>query len=189
MTTRTRTLSALGVLGLALGLGACQPRPGDYRVYRVASLPDQLELDCFEGEVDPNYAQDGTSFFSAASVAVFATDKDTYFVEFGGNTLTGTRSGKDYAFTGEDVDVEVMGELTVTQSTSLELALEISGREIYGEYTVVERNTCSGDGCDALGGDYRCTRRGSFFGAEVKDVDLEYSVDGEPAGGAPGGGG
>lgn len=174
-TTFTRILAATVVMGLGI---ACQPKPGDYRVYKITQLPPQQDEGCPDG-VMPE-AGDSSTFFGVSTLALFASDPDSYFIEFLGTAITGTRDGGDYTFAGDLVDVNDVTDNTNTRLTrTLDISLTIKGKQISGSYVEVEKLVCEGDSavCMAIEG-YTCTRTNQFFGAEVNGVELEYDVGG-----------
>lgn len=176
-TLRSRLVAALSLAGLAAtSLSACQVYPGDYRVYRITQLPAVFGVDCPEPIVpDP---RDTTTFFSASTIAVFASDADSYFLEFGNDgAMTGARDGSSYNFAGEAVEVEDLSDTTeTTTKNSTAVALTIKGKQIYGDFTYVNTFTCSGD-CMGID-NTTCTVTGKFFGSEINGVELEYPVGG-----------
>lgn len=174
----TRILAATVVMGLGL---ACQPKPGDYRVYKITQLTPQQDDGC-PGGLLPEPGDDST-FFSVSTLAVFASDVDSFFLEFLGTAVTGTRDGADYTFSGDLVDVNEVTDNTNTRLTrTLDVTLTIKGKQISGSYVEVEKLVCEGDSnvCMAIDG-YTCTRTNNFFGSEINDIELEYGVDGAPA--------
>lgn len=186
--------SKLATLGMLVGLlsTACNVKPGDYRIYRVAFQQEELEANCYAAGFDPNTVEDLSSLFDAATIAVFASDNDTYFLEFGADTLTGSRSGNDYSFAGDKVDVEIVNpdpRVKVTTTTHIETDISLKGKELFGAYTRTISTVCSdgkepGDNCGSAGfGFSQCTAHGQYFGSWVKDADLDYGIEG--AGGAP----
>lgn len=172
-----RTITAC-LLTATLGLGlACAPKPGDYRVYRVTALAEQADEGCPGG----TFPEDGDSstFFGASTLAIFASDADTYFLEFLGTAITGTREGAEFAFAGDSIDVQDNMAFTTRLTRTLDVSLEIHGKEITGSYVSVEKLVCEGT-CPADIG-YTCTKTNEFFGSEVDDVELEYGLGGAGA--------
>lgn len=171
-TLRSRLLAALTLAGLgATSLSACQPAPGDYRVYRVSSLAPIVGIDC-ENQPD---LRDTSTFFNVGSIALFASDADSYFLEFGADAITGSRSGADYTFEGVTVNVEDVADIATTTTTrDLAVSLTIKGREITGTVTEVNTFVCNGT-CTGINNS-SCTLTTNFFGSEVKDVELEHGI-------------
>jgi hypothetical protein len=179
-TFRSRLLAALSLAGIAAtSLSACQVQPGDYRVFRITQLPPAYGADCPD-QIVPD-ARDTTTFFNASTVAMFAVDADSYFIEFGGDgAMTGTRDGSSYNFAGETVNVEDVNDTTsTTTQNSTAVSLTIKGKEISGDFTYVTTFTCDGN-CMGID-NTTCTVSGKFFGSEINGVELEYPVGGGAA--------
>lgn len=171
MRTPSRILATLAVAGLASSLSSCTPAPGQYRIYKVTSLPARPQADCGY-EID---LRDSTTFFSAATIAIFATDGDDFFIEYGDKVLTGSRDGKDYTFEGVSVQVDdPIDGTTITTTSQWVVDLTIDGRKINGTLTTFDSSICSGT-CDAFD-NTQCTVVGDFFGTELKDVELEHQI-------------
>lgn len=177
-------LGTLGLIGVLFA--GCSVQPGDYRVYRIAMLPETKDANCFAGGRDPNTIEDTTTFFGVSTFAIFASDSDTYFIEFGSDALTGTRDGKDYSFDGDSTDIEVVSPdplIKVTTRVIANIEVSLDGDEAFGTYTRTVATGCSdgnepGDNCEAFGDNVECTVHGTFFGTWVKDAELEYPVGG-----------
>lgn len=170
-TTVRSALLATAFAGLSLT--ACQVTPGQYRVYKITELPAVPALDCGV-DIDP---RDSTKFFSAQTIAIFATEPDDYFLEYGTDVILGTRSGKDYSFFADSVNAEDQGqdgETTITTIRSVKVDLTINGHQINGDYVLFESTTCSGV-CDNIE-PTACTINGRFFGSEIKDIELERAI-------------
>lgn len=174
--THATTSIAPRLIALTLAAG-CSVQPGEYRVYRAAFAPEQRDADC---PADPDTDDDSSTFVAVDTFVVFASDDDTYFLELAGLGLTGTRDGDDYSFRGEQVDVETSppdADIKVTATLTLTVDLELAGEEAHGEFTRVEKRTCTGgDACDKLQLPTTCTSHGSFAGTWVKDASVDYSL-------------
>ncbi|WAS91981.1 hypothetical protein [Nannocystis punicea] len=167
----SRIFAAVAAAGLMASLSACQVKPGEYRIYKITSLPVQMGADC---GVNPD-PRDSTTFFGAQSIQIFATDADDFFLEYGDAVLIGSRSGTDYTFEGDSVQVDdPIDGTTVTQTRSVDVAIEIKGYKITGQVVDFTSTTCGGN-CDGIP-TTQCTITGSFFGTEIKDVELERGV-------------
>lgn len=175
MRNPSRILAAVAAAGLMAPLSACQVKPGEYRVYKIAMLPATLGADCGV-DVDP---RDYTTFFGAGTIQLFATDADDYFLEWSDGTNTavvvGTRSGTDYTFAGDEVIVEdPSDDTTINETRTLDIVLSIQGYKISGDFVSFTSSICGGD-CDAFT-NTQCTITGSFVGSEIKDVEFERGV-------------
>jgi hypothetical protein len=171
MRTTSRILATLAVAGLATSLSSCTPAPGQYRIYKVTSLPANPQADCGV-EID---IRDSTTFFAAGTIAIFATDTDDFFIEYGDKVLTGSRDGKDYTFEGVSVQVDdPIDGTTITTTSQWVVNVTIEGRKINGTLTTFDSSVCGGT-CDAFE-NTACTVVGDFFGAEIKDVELEHPI-------------
>ncbi|PCC72871.1 hypothetical protein SAMN02745121_01989 [Nannocystis exedens] len=167
----SRIFAAVAAAGLMATLSACQVKPGEYRIYKITALPTQMGADCGV-DIDP---RDSTTFFGASTIQIFATDADDYFLEYGEDVLIGSRSGTDYTFAGDEVAVEdPIDGTTVTTQHTLDVAISIKGYKITGEFVDFTSTTCGGN-CDGIP-TTQCTITGSFFGTEIKDVELERGV-------------
>lgn len=171
MRNPSRIFSAVAALGLVASLSACQVKPGEYRIYKITFLPSVEGADC---GTNPDL-RDSTTFFAASTIQIFATDADDFFLEYGEDVLIGSRAGTDYTFEGDSVQVDDPGDNTTTTTTkSLDVAISIKGHKITGDFVLFNAQSCGGD-CDAFPS-YQCTVTGSFFGSEIKDVELERGV-------------
>lgn len=171
MRTTTRLFATLAIAGLATSLSACQPKPGEYRIYKITYLPDVLQADC---GVDVDI-RDSTTFFASETFAIFATDADDYFLEYGSSVIIGERDGKEFAFQGTSIDVEdIIDGTTVTTTNDVKVDMTMNGRQIDGTATVFASSVCSGN-CDMFD-NTQCTTVRKFFGTEIKDVELEHPI-------------
>ncbi|MDC0716879.1 hypothetical protein [Nannocystis bainbridge] len=167
----SRIFAAVAAVGLSASLSACSVKPGEYRIYKITALPQQMGADCGTNP-DP---RDSTTFFGASTIQIFATDPDDYFLEYGTDVIIGSRSGTDYTFEGDEVLVEdPIDGTTVTTTRSLDVAISIKGYKITADYVSFTSTVCGGN-CDGFE-NAQCTVTGSFFGAELKDVELERPV-------------
>lgn len=172
----SRIFAAVAAAGLMASLSACQVKPGDYRIYKITNLPTIESADC-PGDPD---IRDVSTFYGASSFAIFATDPETYFLEFdpgiGATTLLeGTRDGGDYTFLGDSTSVEDLSDTAiVTDVVDVDVNLTIKGHQISGTVTTFTSTTCNGD-CGMFE-NTTCTRTTEFIGSEIKDVELERPV-------------
>jgi hypothetical protein len=167
----SRIFAAVAAAGLMASLSACQVKPGEYRIYKITALPAQMGADC---GVNPD-PRDSSTFFGAQTIQIFATDADDYFLEYGDNVLIGSRSGTDYTFEGDAIQVDdPVDGTTVTTTHTLDIAISIKGYKITGDFIDFNSTTCGGN-CDGIP-TTQCTITGSFFGSELKDVELERGV-------------
>lgn len=186
-----KPLVCLGVL-LTVAT-SCTIKPGDYRVYRVAV--HGISLGCqYKNPAD--YMSD--TYFEPAVLAIYASDKNTYFLEDGSDAYYGTRSGKDYTFTGDyqhvrefdDDDMPVFSKsFDVVEKLRTLYSLNINNKELYGTVTLARADSCggSGDDCDLVGvNDRVCTDVYEVFGSEVDDADIDYLLAAEGIDGGAG---
>jgi hypothetical protein len=167
----SRIFAAVAAVGLMASLSACQVKPGEYRIYKITGLPEQQGADCGSNP-DP---RDSTTFFIPGTIQIFATDPDDYFLELGEDVVIGSRSGTDYTFSGEAIQVDdPVDGTTVTTRQTLDVAISIKGYKITGDYVRFTSTQCGGN-CDGVE-NFQCTTTGSFFGSEIKDVELERGV-------------
>ncbi|HEY8379282.1 MAG TPA: hypothetical protein VIK91_22465 [Nannocystis sp.] len=164
----SRTLAAVATAGLMASLSACQVKPGEYRIFKITYLDPVFGPDC--GPID---LRDKSTFHHAETVAIFATDPETYYLEFRDDVLLGTRDGSEYSFLGESIEVE--GDTTlVTALRTLQVDFTLKGRKVTGNYRHFEATQCAGN-CDGVPVG-QCTITAEFYGTEIKDVELERDV-------------
>lgn len=165
----SRIFAAVALAGLTASLSACQVKPGDYKIYKITYLNPVYGPDC--GLVTD--LRDSSTFYGSETFAVFATDPETYFLEFRDDVILGDRDGTDYAFAGDSIEVD--GDTTViTQTRKVEVALTIKGRQVTGNYLDFNASGCSGL-CDGVPTG-QCTITGEFIGTEIKDIELERDI-------------
>lgn len=184
-----KPLVCLGVL-LTVAT-SCTIKPGDYKVYRLAV--HGVSLGCQYKNPD-DYESD--NYFNPAIVAIYASDKNTYFLEDASNAFVGSRSGKDFTFAGEYKHVRKFDEddnplyerdFETTEQLVTVYSLNINNKEVFGTLTETRNDNCTGvnDGCDAVGvNDRVCTDVYEVFGSEVDETDIDYLL---PGGGLEGG--
>ncbi len=171
---KLRTTLCLGA-GLAAMTATCMA-PGQYRVYRVASTTAGLTMGCYPSAPGVDITGDSSTLRTGQTFAVYAADRDTFFLDFETFSLAGTKDGSDYAFTGEDVDVMTVGDSTVTVTTITSINAEIKGKKISGTSVVDTISHCSGGTSCPNPSSSQCITTVAFQGAEVKDVDLEHAI-------------
>jgi len=152
---------------------------GDYVVYRVALGDTNSSSDCFgeDGE-DIETRNDESSFLPSQSFALYRV-VDTYYMDFGEFVITGTKTGSQFDFSGDNVDRSYFGaddENEETDTDEINVTFTVSGASISGTYETVTSFTCDGPDCSE-GSDFTCTGSSPFFGSEVRDVDLEWNID------------
>ena len=161
-------------VALALSLSGCTIGPGDYVVIRIAATTGK-STSCYpDGIVPPDEAMDMTDIRGGASLVIFASDKESYWLEFGNASFPGSRDGKEYTFTGEDVDVDDngMGPFR-TRATLHDMQLTIAGSSVEGKYTIEATCTASDmSNCPIPS----CVTTTDFVGTVVRGVDLEYAI-------------
>ena len=180
-----------GLLLLAATTAGCTVKPGDYRIYRLAS--NELSNACTDTVIDPDHT--GTStYFTPNLIAIYAADSDSYFLEGALGAILGSRDGNGYTFTGNETindnwntDETGLDRNFVTSRVTDEVwDLELKGKGLSGTHTVTTTTTCNGgmDECAAVDRVVRsCTQVVEVFGSEVDDVDIEYVING--GGGLP----
>lgn len=167
----SRFFMAVAAVGLLTSLGACQVKPGDYRIYKITFLPATYQADC---GVYPD-PRDYTTFFGASTIGLFATDTNEFFLEYDVDVITGVRSGTDYTFEADEVIVDDPSDnTTVTRTRALDVALSIKGYKLTGEFVSFTSEICGG-ACQGYN-NVQCTMSGTFVGTEIKDVEFERGV-------------
>ena len=170
------------LLALPLFATACSMGPGDYVIFRVAYDAPVTTPDC--GFTGVNFDQDSSTFGSPGNIALFAFE-DVYFLEFGddgmGNVvaLEGERSGSNYTFSGNSVDVQEFDPATGTTTTTsyeVEVAAVIKGKNIDGVGRVVTQQVCNGSSCPPDTYPISCTTTTSFRGSSIDGTDLEKTL-------------
>lgn len=159
--------SSLLALSMLVGLGGCSIQPGHYVIIRLANAETTLSASCYaDNKVPDNIRDDRTNLATGASVAIFAADSETYFLELADISIEGTREGKDYTFLGEEVDVEEDSTTTV----KWDVQATIDNKSVTG--TLISTTTCTGDAC----GINSCAVTTNFVGTVVKGVELEHGI-------------
>ena len=169
-----RITPIIATLALATSLSGCTIGPGDYVVIRIAATTGQ-STSCYpDGIVPPDEAMDRTDIRGGANLVIFASDKESYWLEFGNASFPGTRDGKDYSFSGEDVDVDDNGMGPIRTRVVLhDMQLTIAGSSVEGTYTIEARCTADDmDNCPIPS----CVTTTDFVGTIVRGVDLEYDL-------------
>ena len=167
------------MLGLVTLAASCQIMPGQYRVYRIANEETDSSGGCFPSTPGVDITGDSTTVRAGQTFAVYAADAETYFLDFEGFSLAGVRDGGDYSFTGEIVDVMLLGPMqdsTQTVTTVYDVDLTIAGKKITGSTVEEVRSECSGGMSCPNPASMVCTRTTEFQGAEIKGVELEHGV-------------
>lgn len=186
-----------GLLLLAATTAGCTVKPGEYRVYRLAT--NTLVSQC-QSDAAPDTRHTGSeNGFGEMLIAVYASDGDTYFLEDGGKTILGERSKNSYTFRYNETRNDTWGMpeglpvmFNSSQTTDELWDLEIKGKGLSGSLTITTTTTCSGseDNCNAVQFPPDiCTFSQEVFGTEVDDIDIEYVLDsglGGDGGGADG---
>ncbi|MEZ4452409.1 MAG: hypothetical protein R3B09_23285 [Nannocystaceae bacterium] len=172
---------ALTVLALSTALCACTVAPGDYVIVRVASADQEVSMSCYGGNpVDKNIAEDTSDLRAAGSFALFAADKENFFLEIdhgdGLDSIAGVRDGKDYSFEGTSVNVDypfnpqTMAEDKQTTTTQYQTDMTIAGHDVSGRDVVTI--SCTGYACPYAS----CVVTTEFVGTVVRDVELEHGI-------------
>ncbi|HGG56370.1 MAG TPA: hypothetical protein ENK31_01090 [Nannocystis exedens] len=153
---------------MLVGLGGCSIQPGHYVIIRLASAKTTESASCWDNMVPDSIKDDTTTLATGSSVAIFAADADTYYLELADGTISieGTRDGKDYSFFGEDIDVEEYSTTTVTW----DVQTTINNKSVTGKS--ITTTTCTGDGC----GIASCVQTTEFVGTVVKGVELQRGI-------------
>ena len=152
---------------MLVGLGGCSIQPGQYVIVRLASAKTTESASCWDNMVPDSIKDDTTTLSTGSSVAIFAADAETYYLEHpDAGSVEGTRDGKDYSFFGEEVNVEENSTTTVTW----DIQTTIDNKSVTGKS--IRTETCTGDGC----GIASCVKTTEFVGTIVKDVELEHGV-------------
>ncbi|MCA9663412.1 MAG: hypothetical protein KC486_34095 [Myxococcales bacterium] len=164
--------SSILALGMLVGIGGCQVAPGQYVIIRVANADTAVSDSCYVDNMVPDGEKDDrTDFRTGGSIAIFAADSETYFLESDNmgvaTSIEGTRDGGDYSFSGEDIDVEA--EYTIT--TTVDVDLTIKNKSVIGSSVWTQQ--CSGNNCPVLPS---CVRTTDFVGTIVNGVELEHGV-------------
>lgn len=183
----------LAVVCLAVASTACAVKPGEYRIYRLAS--QEVAGVCDPAvEPDPDYTVTD-NFFGATLAAVFASDKDTFFLEYGSEVIAGTRDGSEYTFNGNRDETQqyradedgVSRDFSVRRVYDITIKVDLKGKGLTGTAVVTQSTECTGPTMDCqLVGAFvsTCTFTSDVFGSEVDDVDIEYVIGGGGVGDA-----
>lgn len=167
----------LSVLALSTALCACTVAPGDYVIIRLASATPEQSTSCYPNMVIPEgEAEDSTNFRTGGSIAVYAVDAETVYLEYDVLSIEGTRDGKDYAFSGTDVDVEYIfnpmsnANEKQTSTTETRVSMTIDGSNVTGRN--VTTASCNGYACPYVS----CVTTTEFVGSVIRGVDLEHAI-------------
>jgi hypothetical protein len=186
-----KPLVCLGVL-LTVAT-SCTIKPGDYRVYRVAV--HGISLGC-QFKNPENYESD--TYFRPAILAIYASDDNTYFLEDASTAFVGSRSGKDFSFTGDYQHHQEFEKGAFSKDFSTDervrtlYSLNVNNKEIFGTLTEARTDNCTGseDDCDAvMVNDRICNDVYEVFGSEVDDADIDYLLAADGVEGGHEGGG
>jgi hypothetical protein len=169
-----RTALCFGA-GLAAMTASCMT-PGQYHVFRVASSSADQSAGCFGGSPGPDITGDSSTLRTGQTFAIYAADSETFFMDFDTYSLTGSKDGSDYTFTGQTVDVQTVVDSTVTLTSVTTIEAEIKGNKISGTSTVDVTSNCSGGMNCPNPASTQCTTTVDFQGAKVKGVDLEHAI-------------
>jgi len=174
MKMRTTSMMVLGLCTLA---AACQIKPGEYRVYRVANEDTIESSGCYPSAPGVDITGDMTTVRAGQTFAIYAADSETYFLDFEMISLAGTRDATDYTFDGETVDVTTIGPDSVQTLTSIvDVDLTIEGKKISGTSVLEVTSSCTGGMSCPTPATSVCTTTTNFEGSELKDVELEHGV-------------
>jgi hypothetical protein len=177
MTNRRALKPTLIVTASLLTLGLSCIMPGQYRIYRVANSTTISSPGCFPDGIPEDQAQDTDTFRTGTTFGIFAADTKVYFLEgmfMGGfTTIEGDREGRDYSFSGTQVDVTPGSDNTITDTTAVLVDMTIKGKKVSGTVLVDIRSTCMGNNCP---NGVLCTQTTDFEGSEIKGVELEHPV-------------
>ena len=161
--------SSLLALSMLVGLGGCSVQPGQYVIIRLANAELTQSASCYPDNMVPDSLKDDrTTLSTGASIAIFAADSETYYLELaeGAVSIEGSRDGKDYSFLGEEADVEENSTTTV----KWDIQTTVNNKSVTG--TSIITTTCSGDGCGVTS----CVQTTNFVGTVVKGVELEHGI-------------
>lgn len=167
----------LTILALSTALSACAVQPGEYAIIRIADATPEQSISCYPNMIiPPDEAEDSTDFRTGGSVALFAADAETYFLETGLGSIEGSRDGKDYTFVGTDVDVNYIFnpdsslDEKQTNTTESRVTMTIEGRNVAGRRVLTL--SCAGYACPYVS----CVETTEFVGTVVRGVDLEHPI-------------
>jgi len=157
-------------------MGASCMTPGQYHVFRVASSSAENSPGCYQSAPGPDITDDSSTLRTGQTFAIYAADSETFFLDFDTFSLAGTKDGSDYTFTGESVDVSLVGDSTLRVTSITTLTAEIKGNKISGTSTLDVTSSCTGGMSCPNPATSQCITTVDFAGAKVKDVDLEHTI-------------
>jgi hypothetical protein len=171
---KLRTALCFGA-GLAAMTASCMT-PGQYHIFRVASSSADQSSGCYGGSPGPDITGDSSTLRTGQTFAIYAADSETFFMDFDTYSLTGSKDGSDYTFTGQTVDVQTVVDSTVTLTSVTTISAEIHGNKISGTSTVDVTSNCVGGMSCPDPASTQCVTTVDFQGAKVKGVDLEHAI-------------
>jgi hypothetical protein len=156
--------------------------PGDYVVYRLSIESMSVTAGCFvDGEIPLNDKDDSSDIGVPATIVLYAGADDTYYLDMGSVTYSGTETKKGYSFSGDSVDVNVesggmmMGTKREEFITATRIEFGVDGASVTGTMTEKIDYRCTGDACPDVR-QRTCNKQANFIGSEVEDVELEHTI-------------
>ncbi|MBK8262985.1 MAG: hypothetical protein IPK80_16810 [Nannocystis sp.] len=163
-----RKLLPLFILTAALG---CDVGAGKYTVIRLAVADSSLSDSCyFMNMPDPDVVDDDINVRAGSTIAIFPSDKESFWLEWGPVSIPGSKDGSAFSFAATDTDLTVVGDSRRTEVTEHDVTMELKGGAVDGTYT--NTYTCSGEGCPISS----CVTTTTFVGAVVRDVDVTHEL-------------
>lgn len=171
---KARTAILAGAV-VALMSASCMT-PGQYHVFRVASSSAEQSSGCYPVAPGPDITGDSSTLRTGQTFAIYAADNETVFLDFETFSLAGTKDGSDLSFSGENIDVSLQGDSTVTVTSITTVDMEVSGNKVTGTSTLDVTSTCTGGTSCPTPASSQCISTVQFQGAKIKGVDLEHPI-------------
>jgi len=163
-----RKLLPLFLMTAALG---CDVGAGKYTVIRLAVADSSQSDSCyFMNMPDPDDVDDDIQVRAGSTIAIFPSDKESFWLEWGPVSIPGSKDGSAFSFDATDTDLSVNGNNRTTEVTKHEVRMEIKGGGVDGTYT--NTYTCSGENCPINS----CVTTTNFVGAVIRDVDVTHEL-------------
>jgi hypothetical protein len=175
------------LLGPVLGLAAVAcggMEAGDYWVYRVAEVAQEVSDGCYYPETEPpqSVESDSSTVLSSRTVVVYHAGDERRVFDDGVIALAGKDSGDTFEFTGTATDNTYLGDdgavAVLTATTVHQVIMTIDGRTVTG--LSLEDVTTRCEFLTAIPmGEFcpnpqvpDCRRKTNWFGVQLDDVRL-----------------
>ena len=177
MLNRRSARAFLAPLAIAVGLfgtTGCGMGPGDHVFYRVRVDPSVKDAGCYQNNMVPNGVKDDTTNLGGSDTLIlYIIAGDTAELDTGSLVIPGKKSDTGYSFAGQAINVEYpIDGIKTTETTKINLVLNIAGDTVDGKTTTITSNKCEGTLCPANFDTSTCTETQTFKGVEINDAEV-----------------